>query len=269
MPDQTDGPEDERSAKPQDKSEGGSAHGGDCCDQPWMETGRLAEVGLRSSFLVHEVRQPLFAIKALVQIILSSRVEPTSDRIRQQLSLVLEEVTHLEELLERYSTLSRRSDVRWEPFDLHEVARSAAETVSHRAARYGVRLGTEYGARSPVLRGDATSIRQVLVNVLQNAIDATADKTGGYVEIATRDVGTCVEIEIRDNGCGVQSADANHVFEPFYTTKPPGKGTGLGLAIAREILEQHGGCIGLSPEKEATVFVIRLPRVASEEQPIK
>jgi C4-dicarboxylate-specific signal transduction histidine kinase len=230
-------------------------------EQPWMEAGRLAEVGLMSAMLVHEIRQPLFAIKALVQILACSPSETGREQVDRQLVLVLEEVAQLEEVLDRYGTLSRRADTRWEPLDLHDVVRFAADTVSHRATRHGIQVAVSLDASSPVLKGDAVGLRQVLVNILQNAIDATTGRAAGLVELCTRDAGPFLEVLIRDNGCGMAGIDASRVFEPFFTTKPPGRGTGLGLSIAREIVRHHGGCIALDPEPGATVFVIRLPRM--------
>jgi signal transduction histidine kinase len=106
-------------------------------------------------------------------------------------------------------------------------------------------------------------MKSVWVNLLVNARDAVQTRAKArQIEMTTRlaDEGDYVQVLLRDNGKGMTAAESEHIFEPFYTTKDPGKGTGLGLATCHRIVEQHGGEIGVvSKLGEGTTFVVRLP----------
>ena len=103
----------------------------------------------------------------------------------------------------------------------------------------------------------AGEIKQVVANLIANAIDATP--AGGVVETAVRRDGDSVEIAIRDTGCGISAATRKHLFEPFYTTKAD-VGTGLGLWVSKGIVEKHGGSISIdSAAERGTVVRVRLP----------
>lgn len=104
-----------------------------------------------------------------------------------------------------------------------------------------------------------TQIAQVLTNLIANAGQAVTPPDG-RIELKTRSVGEAVEIEVADNGCGMSAEVVQHIFEPFYTTRPPGQGTGLGLSLSYEIIKRHGGQIDVTSEPgKGTRMVVRLP----------
>ena len=124
------------------------------------------------------------------------------------------------------------------PVDLLELTRTIAEQLSDVAEIRAVHIRIEPGS-SPTLVADAAQIKQVLLNLINNAIDAAAETSNGIVSIRCCHDGTTIEIEVNDNGMGIASEIAGHVFEPFQTTKP--RGMGLGLSLSQQIVEAHGG----------------------------
>jgi signal transduction histidine kinase len=136
--------------------------------------------------------------------------------------------------------------------------------ISPEAKKHRIILSHSLGADVPRIFGDSEQMRQVLVNLLFNALQATPE--GGLVSISTRlargrgaDLG---RIEIRDTGCGIARDHLDSIFNPFYTTKA--KGTGLGLAITQRIIAEHGGSIAVDSEVGiGTTFTVDLPTTAS------
>ena len=120
------------------------------------------------------------------------------------------------------------------------------------------RLTREFDAALPVVYSDPSQLEQVLINIIDNALDAIG--RNGEVRIATRKEGEGVAIVIADNGPGMDEATRQRIFDPFFTTKKVGEGTGLGLAICFSILEKLGGHINVeSTVGKGTVFTISLP----------
>ncbi|MFZ5482155.1 MAG: sensor histidine kinase [Myxococcota bacterium] len=217
---------------------------------PDSEARRLAELGLLTAGLIHELRQPIFAIKALAQL---SGAAP--DRAAELMGQVLEQVHTLEVLLSGYGDFSRRPGEAPEVFDVRAPLRSALAILEHRAHAAAVPLSLE-ADDAVAVRGSVLAVQQVVVNLGQNAIDALRGRADARVRIAAgaRPGGAWVRVE--DNGPGLPEAIRAHLFEPFWTTKP--HGTGLGLSISRELVGASGGELRLV-EAAGTAWEITLP----------
>jgi two-component system sensor histidine kinase HupT/HoxJ len=160
--------------------------------------------------------------------------------------------------LKRFSAVDRDGQ---ETFNLTEVIERAVHWVTKAASdRFRVDLQLPEGI---TVSGSPGQMQQVLMNLVQNAWDATADQPRPCLEISARRVADGIEISLHDNGTGIAAENLAHLFEPFFTTKPVGKGTGLGLAISYGIIERHGGtlCAANHPEGGA-VFRLTLPLAA-------
>jgi two-component system C4-dicarboxylate transport sensor histidine kinase DctB len=212
---------------------------------PPAEQHRLAELGLMSASLLHELRQPLFALKALAQL-----ASERPDRAAQQLERMREQIETLELLVEGYGDFSRRPTSSDEMFDLRAPVRSALAIAEHGAARCGVTLSAVLGEGS-LVRGSPLAVQQAIVNLAKNAIDAVRGQDGGRVDIRV----DRSDIRVADNGPGLPDEIRAHLFEPFWTTKPGG--TGLGLMLTRGLVEQCGGVLELEPSP-GTAWRIRL-----------
>ena len=157
--------------------------------------------------------------------------------------------------LKRFSAVDRNEA---QPFNLTQVIEQAVHWVT-KAAANALKVSTDLPEGINVL-GSSGQMQQVVMNLVQNACDATAEVDQPCLDIAARRVDDQVEVRFRDNGPGIPADHLAHLFEPFFTTKPVGKGTGLGLAITYGIVERHGGSLsaGNAPEGGA-VFTLRLP----------
>jgi len=228
-----------------------------------MRQERLATMGELAAQLAHELRNPLLAIGAT----LASLPDELDDREQAATTLreLSAEVSRLDRTLRDYMSLSVRSNAAVAPVDLGELARAAAALVgAGRAREARVELACDPDVR---VLGDREGLRQVLVNVLANALEASPP--GGVVTCrverapspAPSEGDDVVRVIVDDDGPGPGPA-AERCFEPFYTTKP--HGTGLGLAVARRIVDAHGGAIVLRPrERRGARVTVTLPAARS------
>ena len=218
-----------------------------------QEARRLAELGLLTAGLIHELRQPVFALKALLQIAEATPC-PSPDFIGQ----MMEQLRTVEDLLSGYGDFSRRPALRNEVFDVRTPIRSAMVILEHRAHAAGVPVVAEYDAAVAV-RGSMLAVQQVVVNLGHNALDALRGREGAQLSIrsgASVRAGEGAWIRVEDNGPGLPEEIRAHLFEPFWTTKS--SGTGLGLSISRDLMATYGGELRLRDEGPGTVWEITL-----------
>ncbi len=224
----------------------------------------LSTMGTLALGLAHEIRNPLNA--AVLQLTLLARgverhVGDAAQRsaMRDRARIVMEEIRRLGRLLTEFLDLARPRGLSLEALGLDELLAAVVELHAEEAAERGVIV--RRAAIAPDLRvlGDREKLRQVFVNLLMNAMEATS--AGGEIELCARGQGGRVVVEIRDSGQGISEEDSPRLFDPFFTTKAGG--TGLGLSIVLKILEQHGGTISHhSRLGEGTTTVVELPAPA-------
>ncbi len=213
----------------------------------------LAELGVAMGGLLHEIRQPLFVTKGLLQLARAEGRTPSAEEVAQ----ALEQLAHLEELVEHYGHLGRKDDSLAE-VDALDVARRVALTVSQRAAR--VRAEVVVRGEPVIVTLRPVALRQVLLNLVGNAIDAVEDRPERRIVLEVGLSSGWAVIAVTDTGPGVAPGIAARLFDPFVTTKAPGRGTGLGLWIARSLAEETGGTIGVAATGSAGTRVeLRIP----------
>lgn len=217
-----------------------------------LETGRLAELGLLASEMVHELRQPVFAIKALAQL-LALRL-PESERA--QTGLLLEQINLLEALLARYAGSARRPSALHQPVALGPAVESGVVLLRPRANERGLALEIELGDDHAAVIADPVSVQQVTANLVANALDAARSRVVVRAGQA--------RLVVEDDGPGIPPEVAARLFEPFYTTKPPGKGTGLGLTVVRHLVESSGGELRWESDEQGTRFVVVFRKLEPE-----
>jgi two-component system, NtrC family, sensor histidine kinase HupT/HoxJ len=161
--------------------------------------------------------------------------------------------------LKRFSALDREPD---QAFDLVEVIQRAVRWVVKAGHAFKVRL--HFSQPLPVI-GSPGQLQQVVMNLVQNALDAAGGREGAALEISGAIVDGKVEVSFRDNGPGIAPEAVDHIFEPFFTTKPVGQGTGLGLSISYGIVERLGGALSAgNATGGGAVFVLQLPMAVSD-----
>jgi two-component system sensor kinase FixL len=220
-------------------------------------TERLADVGKAVTHVVHEIRNPLMLIGGFArQLERCEGIEKDAGN-RQKLKIIVDEVRRMEELLQGILLLRRpASGSRKRLVDINELLRETSRLVEPRLAGREVNLRLHLVEGSLPVQADPDQIKQVLLNLLQNALESIEGR--GEIAVKSRvDSGT-VEIIIQDSGPGIPEDLRDRIFEPFFTTKS--QGTGLGLAITRNIVQDHGGSIRFEcPPRHGTAFIIELP----------
>lgn len=222
-------------------------------DDRVLETGRLAELGMLTASLIHELRQPLFALKAFAELL---RQRP--DLASEYAERLLEQASTMESLLDGYGDFSRRPGSNQDFFDVRAPLRSALVILERRAHAAGVLLEVDFGEVPGVL-GSALALQQAVVNLGANAIDAVRGQEGAWVRVGCRTVAGQVCIDVADNGPGLPQGMRENLFEPFRTTKVGG--TGLGLVLTRQLLEICQGELRLM-DGTGTWWELRLPVAA-------
>jgi two-component system C4-dicarboxylate transport sensor histidine kinase DctB len=239
----------------------GTAADGSAADDPGSdavgavdEALRLAELGLLTAGLIHELRQPVFAVKALAQL-----AESHPARAADYLPQILAQIRTVEALLGSYGDFSRRPATRREVFDLRTPVESAMVILTHRGAAAQVPIDVAL-PDAVAVRGSLLAVQQAVVNLGQNALDALRGVPAGRLRITVVVGAAGGVIRVEDNGPGLPAAIRAHLFEPFHTTKAAG--TGLGLTISRDLVRDSGGELRLVATEAGTCWEIALPAAA-------
>jgi two-component system sensor histidine kinase HydH len=218
------------------------------------KTERLTVAGQLSASLAHEIRNPLASISGAAGILARGQASPEGRG--ECLEILTKESQRLNKLLTNFLDFARPRLPRLQVTDPLEMVQSVTTLAQHTANRQGVALQLQTDNSIREIECDSEQIKQLLLNLILNAIQATKDE--GTVVIHTFLSGDSLCIEISDQGDGIAAEDKERIFEPFFTTKE--NGTGLGLAIASNIAMQHGGTLSCRPNKEnGTIFRMELP----------
>ncbi|WP_223645402.1 ATP-binding protein [Corallococcus sp. EGB] len=232
------------------------------------ERDRLAALGEMAAGLAHEIRNPLGAIKGAAQCLDPKRLPGEEGEF---LDVIVEEVNRLNGVVTAFLDYSRPLKQNFGPTDLNEVVTRTMRLIQNDMPATA-ELAVELDLRLPRAEADAEQLKQVLINLVQNAVQAMGPQPG-RITVRTEKPerfgdfrsagGEFVEVRVSDTGPGIPADQQPHIFVPFFTTKQ--KGTGLGLAISQRIVKNHGGSISVqSKMSEGTTFIIRLPALPSE-----
>ncbi|MBT9292324.1 sensor histidine kinase [Prosthecodimorpha staleyi] len=190
------------------------------------------------------------------------RIDPLMEDLGPLLEGSLEGAVRVSDIVRNLRRLSFSKPGDRMAVDLDKVARNAANWAA-RAKGGGARIDFD-GCDTALVDGHEGQLHQVLVNLIENALDAVADERDPVVGVTVEAADGTVEVRVQDNGPGVAPAVADKIFEPFFTTKAVGEGTGLGLWISYSIAREHGGEIALKPVAHGACFVLRLPQRGQE-----
>ena len=232
---------------------------------------RLASVGELAAGVAHEINNPLAAITTCAEA--TMRDMRQSDETRaladdHQWSYYLEEIVRqamrCKEITRGLLDLTRQRPANRVTCDLNAIAAQCAKVALQRAGASAIEFEINLDEKASEVATDAAMVRQILDNLLSNANDSL-DQNGGKISVTTMRDGDRVAIEIGDNGKGIPANELARIFEPFYSTKGPGKGYGLGLAISLTLAESLGGALTVeSKEGAGSRFRLWIPRRAPE-----
>lgn len=198
---------------------------------------RLYAAGQLSASLAHEIRNPLLSISGAAGIL--KRGHASQENVQECLEIIDKESQRLNKLLTHFLDFARPRAPRFQRTDLAAVIDSVVTLAGHSPGAGAVELLCQVQDTLPEIECDPEQLKQVLLNLLINAIQA--NDGAGQVRITAAAGDQRVSIAIRDQGCGIPAEQRDRIFDPFFTTKE--NGTGLGLAIASKIVEQHGGLL--------------------------
>ncbi|MFU8770742.1 MAG: sensor histidine kinase, partial [Desulfotignum sp.] len=236
---------------------------------------QLAEVGEMAAGFAHEINNPLQIIKsehALIASIFEDLYENKKiDREDEEILELVDSLSQIELQVSRCSDITRailkfgrKNETRVKLLYPGEEIPEILKMIEQRAGVEGIAMFQNIPEHLPGFMGDASQFQQVMLNLLNNAIDAVMEQhpeTGGRLDIqASEKDEKWIEIRVMDNGSGIQPENIEKVFSPFFTTKPVGKGTGLGLSVCYGIIENFGGTMDVTSRvNEGTAFIITLP----------
>ncbi len=217
-----------------------------------LQAERLAAVGQTASYLIHEIKNPLIVIGGFAQQLLKK----ASDKDRDKLQMIVKEIERLETLVSDVRDFTKPIDLEKQETDINELISDTVALFKEEASKYGIEITISLDESIPKLMLDKNLIKQVLINLVKNAIEAIKEQ--GELTISSRLENNVVKIEISDTGCGIPQENLKEIFNPFFTTKK--KGTGLGLTISYRIIKDHGGIIKIKSNLNmGTDCIILLP----------
>jgi len=229
------------------------------CDESEGRTRALEGIAAR---LAHEVKNPLAAIKGLSTHMARSS---TDDKVKERLTIVAAEAERLQDIVEGFLSFSRGLDeLEVKPTRPYDIARELSLLLETRAADAGVTLEVR-GSRELTLNADAKKLRQALLNLVLNAMQASSRGSTVTLEVAKSCSDGAALVRVIDRGAGMTPEILDRIRKPYYTTKEGG--SGLGIAVARGIIEQHGGSLRFdSTSGRGTAAVVLLPPCAAAAQ---
>lgn len=228
-------------------------------------TDRLRSLEIIAGGFAHEIRNPLTSIKTFIQ--LAPERKDDTEFIRDFSKVVLDDVYRIERLIQEILDYARYMEPRLTDEDLNDIVASCLYFINVKAESRGIKIEKELANDLPRVMLDRQQLKQVLLNLLLNAMDAMVDQ-GGALKVRTHRLAkpgeqVWAQIEVEDSGQGISPENLEHIFDPFFTTKHESgehEGTGLGLTIAHQIIQEHHGNIYVeSTLGVGTTFYIGLP----------
>lgn len=220
-----------------------------------LHSERLATIGNMAAHVAHEIRNPLVTIGGFTRSLQRQLHNP--EAVRNTLNIISDEVVRLEKILADVLEFTRLPASIRQDIDLNQIVAEICALLHNEAENHHIHMLQALDANVTPMRLDAVQIKQLLMNLIQNAIQAMPN--GGELEVRTELLAAQrVRLSVRDTGCGIEAEVLEKIFTPFFTTKT--SGTGLGLAICRQIVHEHGGEITVSSvPQQGTTFSIDLP----------
>jgi len=211
---------------------------------------RLANLGLFSAGIAHEIKNGMVAVNTFCEVLLEKNGE------HEMADVVRRELKRINGLVSQMLKMAAAKPATLAPVNVHALLDVSVRLLEHQTASRLITVRREYGPGNDLVQGDEARLQQAVLNLLLNAIEAM--NQGGELTVATLCEADQVRIIIRDTGGGIAPENFGHIFETFFTTKK--NGTGLGLAITRQVVEEHHGEIEVESELgHGSTFTILLP----------
>ena len=224
--------------------------------QQIIQSEKLASIGRLSAGIAHEINNPLTGVLTFAHLL--KQKEHNSEKDLEDIDIIIRETTRVCEIVRGLLDFARQTPAQKGDINVNDILQQILKLIRRQKEFMNVAIEENYSNNIPIINGDKNQLQQVFLNILLNAGEAISKS--GKITISTSSNENHILITIEDTGCGIKKEDLNKIFDPFYTSKPPGKGTGLGLSISYGIIQQHGGDIECESEPgKGTVFNILLP----------
>jgi|SRR5579872_4075164 len=230
----------------------------DVANQQLLQAAKLASVGELASGMAHEINNPIGIILGRTDYVLTTQ-EDLPGEVKDDLKVVRSQAERVASTVRGLLTFARPSPLHIQRVEVGRIVDEAIALETPRCKTAKIEIERTPSSKIPPISADPDRLQQVLVNLMNNAIDAMPK--GGRLSVSVANgSGGNVLVHVSDTGVGISEQDQARIFDPFFTTKPPGKGTGLGLAVSYGIIRDHGGEIRVnsSPGK-GTTFTVVLP----------
>lgn len=225
---------------------------------------KLSSLGVMASGIAHEVNNPLAVISLATQHLnkyINETKEYSIENISMFINKIQKNVTRIENLIKALKIFSRQETKHTlQPSKLDKIIEEAIEQTKQRLEKQKIKFIYHNENKDIYVEAIPTLLTQVIVNILNNSIDAVEEIAKPEISIKIEEIDKNIRIEIEDNGHGIPTDIRDKILDPFFTTKEVGKGTGLGLSLSKSIMDIHGGTLELDNKSEKTCFVINLKK---------
>lgn len=234
-------------------------------DEKLVQSQKLASIGELSAGIGHEINNPLAIISQETEWMqhllkrIGERDPKEVAELKDSLKEVLRQVDRCREVTQNLLEFARKKEPVFQEVNVNKLIDDLSRLVEKETIQDHIEIRRDFQQDLPLVHTDAPSLRQVVLNLLTNAIHAV--QKDGRIRIATKSSENgSVDIIVEDTGCGIPADHLTKIFDPFFTTKSEGKGTGLGLSICHGIVDKLGGHIAVSSEVgKGSTFVVTLP----------
>lgn len=222
-----------------------------------IKTAKLATLGELATSVAHEVNNPLTGVLTHTCMLLD-KLSDDQENEKRKLTIIRDETLRIRGIVRKLLDFSRQSDFKMEVSNALDVIRDVLDLVSHQVQMANISINEMYDEDLPRVYIDKAQIKQVILNLVTNAMYAMPE--GGELKIRVFTSDGWLKIGVQDSGVGMEPEIVDKVFNPFFTTKPEEQGTGLGLSISNGIIKKHGGSIDLkSLIGKGSTFTVKLP----------
>jgi signal transduction histidine kinase/CheY-like chemotaxis protein len=229
-----------------------------------VQSTKLAAIGELAANIAHEINNPLTTVLGFASFI-AERLPP-DDPMREELTLIQDEASRARDIVRDLLQFSRQRDFMPETVNLNQVLEQVIAMLRRQGAFGPVTVHEHYAPDLPGVEVDVSRIKQVFLNIINNAVYVMPN--GGSLTVRTSVGSRGVRVEFEDTGPGIAPEHRDRIFDPFFTTKPEVSGTGLGLSVSLGIVQSHGGTIEVQSEVgKGTTFTVALPLRVDGETP--
>jgi signal transduction histidine kinase len=225
---------------------------------------KMASLGKLAAGIAHEINNPLGGI--LIYSSLMMEDLPEGDSKRGDLARIVQEASRCKDIVKSLLEFARQTEPKMEPTDINRAITDGLFFLENQALFHNIKIIKNLDPFLPFIRGNASQLKQVLINIIVNAAEAMHGNGTFTITSYPSPDRKGIILEFADTGEGISEENLTRIFDPFFTTKEVGKGTGLGLATSYGIIEDHGGRISVrSKVGEGTTFTIELPTYPEEQ----